>query len=879
MVAAPSAPVRTTSKLDQALSYEQMGFSVIPENRDKKPYIAWTRFQEQRATPAQIREWWQRWPDANIGIIAGAVSGIFVLESDNPAALAEMEQAGYILPPTRTEQARRGPHYFFKHPGFPVRNIHIFPEIEIKGDKGKITGAGSTHKTGHIYTVSDDLPIVEAPAWLIEKITPAPPKVHTPARLHATSDQQRAYAVAGLEAEAATLAATSINRNDQLFRSVAAAASFIPLGLLTESEIEGVLKPIARNIGLTEFEINGTFKSGIKNGMGNPRDLAHLEHKPVGLHQGHADQPKPGQLSRTTILINNESADLPLPTLAVEGRLTLGAFGLIRWAFDQGAALALTGLAITGDLVEGQIVDMHVNGRAAQICPNWQPQDKTFWRGMRQLEGTFLEVISEVSPSDSKINTESDSKESQIGEKIGKQWRITLTRGVMIAQERARYRVEERTIPPDPDQPLRKSKPAMYTALGLSPDQADDFSAQFNEAVQPVLEAERPGPRRAKRSTMAEKKAKAIYHQVIARFLEAEQPRLPGTPIHDEADLIDAYAWAYARQDARKREDEKARVANSTWGDLFNISKPTARKMQARLGAVEEDTEWVDIPRADAIEDIARQEHGVIYAIRSVFSDGSTGYVKLGDPVHAVRAAKAIESRGDKIQGYVQRANKITLADAPAPRQRAAVKTEPPAPAAAQQTFLPPERDPEPVVTFSQTPPPTPVIEPPPRPFLAYRPKPYFGDGYNPDYVFALMGQAVYKLDQLAGRDPRALNHRGQLVNRVNRQVIIDRPTFPELYALVVGRPAATDLDQHPDGTPYDALLSSLLDLGGQIVTVEDTRPVEPAPAETSPGAAIYQRWTALSGDARDDYHDSLTSEERWALLEYRSARAYRRTV
>ena len=69
--------------LNAALRYREQGFSVIPVKQDKKPYIKWERYQTEKAEPDTILKWWKLHPDANVGIITGAISGIDVLDADS----------------------------------------------------------------------------------------------------------------------------------------------------------------------------------------------------------------------------------------------------------------------------------------------------------------------------------------------------------------------------------------------------------------------------------------------------------------------------------------------------------------------------------------------------------------------------------------------------------------------------------------------------------------------------------------------------------------------------------------------------------------------------------------------------------------------------
>ena len=77
-------------KLQAALKYLEMKFSIIPTKADKKPYIKWEKYQTQRADKKQIEAWWKRWPNANPAVVTGEISGINVLDVDTAEGLENL---------------------------------------------------------------------------------------------------------------------------------------------------------------------------------------------------------------------------------------------------------------------------------------------------------------------------------------------------------------------------------------------------------------------------------------------------------------------------------------------------------------------------------------------------------------------------------------------------------------------------------------------------------------------------------------------------------------------------------------------------------------------------------------------------------------------
>lgn len=141
--------------IDNAIDLvEKHGCSVIPLGGDdgKKPLIkTWTEFQTRQPSEAELEEWNTRWPDANIGIITGAVSGLVVIDADGDEGLAWMKEH---LPVTSVYvKTGKGWHAYFKHPGKHINNkVRMAPQIDIRADGGYVVAPPSVHKvTGSKY--------------------------------------------------------------------------------------------------------------------------------------------------------------------------------------------------------------------------------------------------------------------------------------------------------------------------------------------------------------------------------------------------------------------------------------------------------------------------------------------------------------------------------------------------------------------------------------------------------------------------------------------------------------------------------------------------------------------------------------------------------
>lgn len=133
--------------LESAIGYARSGWSVVPlVRKGKRPIVRWTLYQHERADEATIRQWLLQWPDANIGIITGFISGLVVLDVDTrhggDDSLSDLERHHEPLPKTvEAVTGGGGKHIYFLHPGGIVRNkVGLAPGIDLRGDGGLEVG-------------------------------------------------------------------------------------------------------------------------------------------------------------------------------------------------------------------------------------------------------------------------------------------------------------------------------------------------------------------------------------------------------------------------------------------------------------------------------------------------------------------------------------------------------------------------------------------------------------------------------------------------------------------------------------------------------------------------------------------------------------------
>lgn len=273
--------------VDSAMGLYDIGLSVFPlRERGKKPIVdTWTKYQKERAPIDVLVQWWREYPNANIAVACGPVSGVLVLDVDGDIgreALEALEGKHGKLPSTWRSLTGKGEHYWFRYPaGRRIGNSahKLGAGLDTRGQGGYVVAPGSVHENGNEYrwAVPPSEKIAEVPAWLLDIIDPpAKPK---PARLIVDNEAAHsdAYLDKAINGEVGRLMrAPEGTRNDQLNRTAFSLGQLVGGGAIDERYVEGLLLRIALQIGLTETESIATIASGIEKGKSQPRGIPPL---------------------------------------------------------------------------------------------------------------------------------------------------------------------------------------------------------------------------------------------------------------------------------------------------------------------------------------------------------------------------------------------------------------------------------------------------------------------------------------------------------------------------------------------------------------------------------------------------------------------------
>lgn len=149
------------NNLEGALEWASKGCAVFPlwwrledgkcacnlplcDQAGKHPKIA-KGFYAATTDSKKIRDWWRRWPEANIGLATGKISKVIVLDVDEEVGIRSIEKTDESIPKSYTVVTQSGGlHIYFEAPDHEVRNrVRFMPGLDLRGDGGYVVAPPS----------------------------------------------------------------------------------------------------------------------------------------------------------------------------------------------------------------------------------------------------------------------------------------------------------------------------------------------------------------------------------------------------------------------------------------------------------------------------------------------------------------------------------------------------------------------------------------------------------------------------------------------------------------------------------------------------------------------------------------------------------------
>jgi len=157
--------------LQTALAYLRAGKPVFSVDREtKRPLVAWREYQKRLPTEAKVRKWWSRWPEGNLGMATGHLSGVIVVDCDSPEAVQRFTETYPEAQTTKQVETGRGRHFYFRF----TEGIHsgkFSLDVDIKAEGGLVVISPSLHANGTQYCDLNDNEPQPLPEALKEALT------------------------------------------------------------------------------------------------------------------------------------------------------------------------------------------------------------------------------------------------------------------------------------------------------------------------------------------------------------------------------------------------------------------------------------------------------------------------------------------------------------------------------------------------------------------------------------------------------------------------------------------------------------------------------------------------------------------------------------
>lgn len=147
-----------------AQAFAELGRTCFP-CKGKRPLDYWTAYQTQGPTTQQVENWWAQHPMASVGIPAGALNGITVVDVDDcghaPETLPKLlALIGHTPLVVQTPGKGGGYHLYYRHNG--ERNGQGWKLDgfggDIRGEGGFVMAPGSLHlESQRTYRIDGDI--------------------------------------------------------------------------------------------------------------------------------------------------------------------------------------------------------------------------------------------------------------------------------------------------------------------------------------------------------------------------------------------------------------------------------------------------------------------------------------------------------------------------------------------------------------------------------------------------------------------------------------------------------------------------------------------------------------------------------------------------
>jgi len=147
------------------LRYAENSWPVLPVN-GKVP-LAGRGVLDASADAGQVKEWWSRWPSANIGYAIRPEH--VVVDLDSPGAVHALSAEGFELPATASVETGRGRHFYYLAESAVSNRVGVVAGVDLKASGGYVVVPPSVHASGKVYQwLTPPRDMAPAPDWIYQ---------------------------------------------------------------------------------------------------------------------------------------------------------------------------------------------------------------------------------------------------------------------------------------------------------------------------------------------------------------------------------------------------------------------------------------------------------------------------------------------------------------------------------------------------------------------------------------------------------------------------------------------------------------------------------------------------------------------------------------
>jgi hypothetical protein len=198
-----------------ALRYATNGWPVLPlVPRAKRP-LTRNGLLDASIDNNVINDWWNKWPNANVGLRTGVVFDVLDIDGDVGRASLEAKAGAGTVHPGPASRTGKGEHWLYMPTGTACK-AGLLSKLDWRGINGYIVAPPSIHPDGHEYQWHTPFTttLTPPPHWLVPFLSPykPPSRDRNPIRVIQTHqyDSKNPIRISILDQKQLTIRLTSI---------------------------------------------------------------------------------------------------------------------------------------------------------------------------------------------------------------------------------------------------------------------------------------------------------------------------------------------------------------------------------------------------------------------------------------------------------------------------------------------------------------------------------------------------------------------------------------------------------------------------------------------------------------------------------------------